>query len=190
MRRLLQLYPREWRERYGEELDQLVTDDGGLTVGTGMDLINGGLRERGRALRNDLIGGGGMTIGSAYRHPTGLALIALVVLAPVLFFVLGSMLVYQLGLTSLQAPMDSINGWLNGAPRFVDLALVVSPAVALCLAAIPLLRFEVTSSNGGQEAHLGVRLRAANVVVSLLALGVGLLLLWHIVFESVMQVGP
>jgi hypothetical protein len=187
---LLRIYPRAWRDRYGEELDQLVADTGGLRLGTGMDLINGGLRERGRAIRNALSGGGGMTIGPAYRHPTGLALLALVVLAPVLVFVLGSILTYQLGFGALQPPLDSINQWLTSAPRLVDLMLVISPAIALCLAAAPLLRFEVTSSESGREAHLGVRLRAANVVVCVLALGIGVLLAWHIVFESVMEAGP
>src|SRR5262245_65913394 len=131
MRRLLLLYPPAWRARYGEELDQLVSDSGGLGPRASLDLINGALHERVRTLRSELVGGGGMTIGPAYRHPTGLAIAALAVLAPVLVFVIGSMLVYQFGLTSLQPPMDSANAWLNAAPRFVDLLLIVSPAVAL-----------------------------------------------------------
>lgn len=185
MQWLLRLYPAAWRDRYGAELDQLVADAGGLSAAMSIDLISGGLRERGRSLRNDLIGGGGMTIGPAWRHPTGLALVALLVLAPVLVFVTGSMLVYQFGFAALQQPLDSINSWLNAAPRYVDLLLVISPALALCLAALPLLRFEVKSGAAGREAQLGVRLRAANLVVGLIALGVGLFLLWHIVFESV-----
>ena len=189
IRWLLRLYPAGWRSRYGDEVAQLVTDAGGLTVGTGINLIQGGLRERGREFRNDLIGGGGMTIGPAYRHPTGLALLGLVVLGPVLLVVVGSLLVYQLGIGALQQPMDSLNAWLSTAPRFVDLLLVLSPAIALCIAAAPLLRFDVTSDTSGREAHLGVRLRAANVVVGLLALGIGVVLVWHIVSESVLQAG-
>jgi len=47
----------------------------------------------------------------------------------------------------------------------------------------------VTNDATGREAHLGIRLRAANVIVGVLAFGIGGLLLWHILFESVMQVG-
>jgi hypothetical protein len=112
------------------------------------------------------------------------------VMTPVFIVVFGSLLAYQLGVTSLQPSMDALTGWLNSAPRSVDMVLIVSPAIAFCLAAAPLLRFDVTIGSSGREARLGVRLRAANVVVGLVALAIGALLVWHIVFESVMQVGP
>jgi len=190
MRWLLYLYPADWRQRYGDELAQLVSDAGGLSIGISIDLISGGVRERGRALRSSLFGGGGMTFGPAYRHPTWLAGVALVVMTPVFIVVVGSLLAYQLGLTSLQPTMDALTGWLNTAPRSVDLVLIVSPAIAFCLAAAPLLRFDLTADSSGREARLGVRLRAANVVAGLVAIAIGGVLVWHIVFESVMQVGP
>ena len=50
----------------------------------------------------------------------------------------------------------------------------------------------MTASAGiadGREAVFGLRLKAFNVIVVLLALLVGGLLVGHIVFESVLQVG-
>jgi hypothetical protein len=48
-RRLLRLYPRAWRERYGEELEALLTDlneNEGLSWRMRVDVARGGLRER------------------------------------------------------------------------------------------------------------------------------------------------
>jgi hypothetical protein len=45
MRRLVRLYPRRWRERYGDELEQLLHDLGrsGRRAGVGLDLIGGAM---------------------------------------------------------------------------------------------------------------------------------------------------
>ena len=129
-----------------------------------------------------------MLIGPAYRHPSRLAVLALIVLAPTLVFVLGSLLAYQLGIQALVPPMESANAVLNGQ-RFLDLLLIVSPAIALCLAVVPLVRLDFRSSDVGREAVVGLRLRAGNVVVGLVALAVGGVIVWHIVFESVMELG-
>jgi hypothetical protein len=183
-RLLLRAYPRAWRDRYGDELEQLV-DDIGLSPAVAMNLIRGGIRERGRALTT---GGFPMMIGAASRYPRGLALLAFVVLVPVLAFVVGSLLVYQLGVEQLRPPMESVNMWLAGV-RAVDLALVLSPAVALVLAVVPLVRLEVRPAAGGREALVGVRLRAANLLVGGLAAVTGAVLVWHVLFESLMESG-
>jgi hypothetical protein len=84
--------------------------------------------------------------------------------------------------------MEAVNAWLNAQPRFLDLLLVIAPAVALLLALVPLLRLELTTGKGG-ELVLGLKLRALNVAVGLIALAVGGLLVAHIVAESVLQAG-
>jgi hypothetical protein len=84
--------------------------------------------------------------------------------------------------------MDPVNSWLNGQ-RLLDLVLVALPVFALLVAAAPLIRVELRSAGDGREAVLGLRLKAFNVLVGLLALLIGGLLLGHIVFESVLQVG-
>lgn len=44
---LLRLYPRAWRERYGEEMVALL-DESGVSIRIAVNLIVGALRERGR----------------------------------------------------------------------------------------------------------------------------------------------
>ncbi len=187
IRLLLLAYPAAWRRRYGAELMQLV-DDSGMSAAGAFDILRAGLTERRHSLTQSLTGGTGMLIGPAYRHPSRLALVALLVLAPTLVFVVGSLLAYQLGIQARVGPMESANALLNGQ-RLLDLVLVLSPAVALLLAMIPLVRLDFRTSDVGREAVVGLRLRAANVAVGLVALGIGGLLLWHIVFESVMELG-
>ena len=187
IRLLLALYPAAWRRRYGDELAQLV-DDSGLSAGAVIDIVRAGLVERRQSWKQSLTGGTGMLIGPAHRHPSRLALLAMVVLLPTLTFVVGSILAYQLGFQGLIGPMESASALLNGQ-RFLDLALVISPAIALLLALVPLVRLDVRSGEFGREAVVGLRLKAANVAVGLVALAVGGLLVWHIVLESVLELG-
>ena len=187
IRLLLRLYPRAWRERYGAELSGLV-EDTGLTPGAAVDMARGAINEWAVVARDALTGGNTMVIGPAYRHPKSWALIALAFLAPTLLFTLLSMLTYQFGLSGLAGLMDPVNTWLNGQ-RLLDLVLVALPVVALLVAAAPLIRVEMRNATDGREAVLGLRLKGFNVVVGLLALVIGGLLLGHIVFESVLQLG-
>ena len=184
---LLRLYPRAWRERYGDELSSLV-EDTGLTPAAAVDMTRGAINEWAVVARDSLNGGNTMVIGPAYRHPRPWALIALVLLSPTLLFTMLSMLAYQFGLTGLASVMDPVNSWLNGQ-RVLDLILVALPALALLVAAAPLIRVELRNATDGREAVFGLRLKALNVVVVLLALLIGGLLVGHIVFESVLQVG-
>jgi hypothetical protein len=186
-RLLLSLYPRAWRERYGAELSDLINNTG-LTPRVAFDVARGAAREWAGAARDSLNGGNTMVIGPAYRHPRPSAFIALVLLAPTLLFTLLSMLTYQFGLTGLASVMEPVNSWLDGQ-RVLDLILVALPAIALLVAAAPLVRVELRNVTDGREAVFGLRLKALNVGVVLLALLVGGLLVGHIVFESVLQVG-
>jgi hypothetical protein len=188
IRLLLFLYPRAWRERYGDELADLVGDTG-VSSAVAIDLARGAFAQWAVVARNALNGGTTMVIGPAYRHPRSWALLALLLLAPTLLFTTLSLLTYQLGLTGLSGVMDPVNRWLDGQ-RVLDLLLVAAPVVALLLAVAPLVRVELRSSDSGREAVLGLRLKGLNMVVGLLALLIGGLLLGHIVFESVLQVGP
>jgi hypothetical protein len=187
IRLLLSLYPRAWRERYGEELADLVGDNG-ATPRVALDVARGAFGQWAVVALDALNGGTTMVIGPAYRHPRSWALLALVLLAPTLLFITLSMLTYQLGLTGLAGLMDPVNSWLDGQ-RVLDLLLVAAPVVALLFAVAPLVRVELRSNESGREAVLGLRLKGLNVAVGLLALLIGGLLLGHIVFESVLQVG-
>jgi hypothetical protein len=102
-----------------------------------------------------------------------------IVLLPTLAFVV---------LSALRTTLPSVDDLLN-TQRVADLALVLAPAVAALLAGVPLIRLGFTNVDGGSEASLSVRLRSANVVVVVLGLGIACLLVGHILFESVMQLG-
>jgi hypothetical protein len=184
---LLRLYPGRWRERYGEELKDLVTETG-LGAAAAADIARAAARERQRSAELALAGGVTMTIGPAWRHPTGWAVVAFAVMAPTLVFVIGSLLAYQLGIGIFANAMDSVTTWLNAQPRLVDLVLVAAPALALLIALLPILKVNLSSGDGG-EFQVGVRLRWFNLLVGLIALAIGGLLVWHIVWESVLQVG-
>ena len=129
-----------------------------------------------------------MVIGPAWRHPQIWAAIALIVIAPTTLFVLFSILAYQLGADWLVTAMDPVTRWMQSV-RIVDLILVASPAIALLLAVAPLVRLELKRNDTGREAVVGLRLKWLNVAIGLLALVIGGLLVGHIVFESVLQVG-
>jgi hypothetical protein len=186
-RLITRLYPRAWRERYGEELSDLI-DETGMTPRVALDIARGAAREWASQARLAAAGGGTMIIGPAWRHPQAWAVIALVTIAPTAVFVLLSIAAYQLGATWLVGFMDPLTRWMQSV-RVVDVLLVVSPAIALLIAAAPLLRLELHNSQTGREAIVGVRLKAANVIVGLFALLIGVLLVGHILAESVLQVG-
>jgi hypothetical protein len=187
IRRLVGLYPAAWRRRYGEELTELV-EATGFTPRTAVDLVRGAARERIRAVRASLLGGASMAFPRAWRHPNGWAVAGLAVLSPTLVFVAASIAAYQLGVTSLLAVTEPLTAWLATA-RLADLVLVLAPAVALALAVVPLVRVQLPSDSSSPEVIVSIRLRALNVGVALVALGLGALLVWHIVYESVMEVG-
>jgi hypothetical protein len=183
---LLRLYPPAWRERYGEELKSLLADTG-VGPRTLADVVLAAARERRRSLVGAIAGGVTMTIGPAWRHPTGWALAAFAVLAPTAAFVTGSLLAYELGIGPVMPAMDSFSAWLGSQPPVVDLLLVVAPALALAVALAPVLRLHLPTDRS--ELTVGVRLRWVNLVAAVIALVVGGLLVWHIVAEAVLEAG-
>ena len=185
---LLRLFPAAWRARYGEELLDLV-DETGMTPRVAADVARAGVAERARATREALTGGVSMIVGPAWRHPTAWAVVAAVLLLPVIFFLILSVATpYQAARAGLGDLATSVQTWLNTS-RFADLLLVLSPAIAALVAAVPLIRIGYTHVDGSSEASLSVRLRAANVIVVVVGLGIACFLVGHILFESVMQVG-
>ena len=129
-----------------------------------------------------------MTIGPAWRHPTAFALFGALLLLPTFAFVGMSVLAYQLGIDPIRALADPVQEALQRM-RPIDLALVAAPPLAFIAALAPLVRVGVDRRDGGLEAVIAIRARALNVVIGLLALALAGMLVWHIVFESVMEAG-
>lgn len=184
---LLLAYPAAWRERYGNELLTLLEDEP-LTARAALDVVAAGLRQRGHVARRALTGGVVMTLGPAWRHPTLFALVAAILLLPTFVFVGGSLLAYELGMDAVRGVIEPVLAGIAQV-RVLDLALVVAPAVAFVAALAPLLRLGVERRDGALEAVVAVRARTLNLLVGAVALALAGVLVWHVVVESVLQVG-
>ena len=186
-RLLLRCYPPAWRHRYGDELLDLLSDVQ-LTPRVLLDVASSGLALRATGARRALQGDTVMTIRPAWRHPTAFAVVGALLILPTLFFVVSSLLAYELDLTAVRDFVGPIQAALTSA-RAVDLLLVLAPALAAMAAIAPLLRLGWERRDGTLQAVVTVRALALNVVVGMLAIGLGGLLVWHIVVESVLQAG-
>jgi hypothetical protein len=184
-RALLLFFPRAWRDRYGDELLDLVAE-AGITPRTVQDLMVAGLRQRAHALRTAINGGTAMTIGPAWRHPTAFAVAGALLLLPTLVFVIASLLAYELRFESVRLVagpiMDAIARW-----RFMDLLLVGAPPVAAVAALAPLIRLGVERRDGGVQAVITVRALALNAGVGLVAFLLAGVLVWYFLVESLAQ---
>lgn len=181
------LYPRAWRERYGEELAELLgEDDGGMA--DVVDVLRSALRERRDHVHRRLNGGSVMVIGPARRHPTALALLAAALMAPTFAFVVASLVGHELGLTPVADAVDPVITSLTSS-RLVDLALVGAPLVALVLAVAPLLELGLRRGADEPVATVAIRLRAANVAVAMVSVALGLVLVAYAVTESMAHAG-
>lgn len=182
----LRLYPSAWRARYGDELAALVEE----SEPRGMDLLDlalVGIGLRVSSLRTS-DGGFSMIIGPAHRHPTAFAVGAMALMLPTVAFVALSLLGHELGLTGIAERVDPVISFVT-APRFVDLALVMAPAISLLLAVAPLLELGLRGAPGQRVVTVGLQLRGGNLVVAALAVTVGALLVGHMLAEMVVQAG-
>jgi len=186
-RLLLHCYPAAWRARYGDELLELLSDVP-LTPSTLLDVASTGLALRRHAVRRALQGDTVMTIRPAWRHPTAFAVVGALLILPTFFFVASSLLAYELDLAAVRDVVAPIQASLTSI-RAVDLLLVLAPALAAVAAIAPLLRLGWERRDGTLQAVVTVRALALNVAVGLVAIGLGGLLVWHIVVESVLQAG-
>lgn len=186
-RLLLRCYPAAWRRRYGDELLDLLSEDP-MTPRVALDVAATGLSLRGRALWSALQGDTVMTIQPAWRHPTAFAVVGALLILPTFLFVAASLLSYELGFTAIRDAVTPIQAAITSV-RAVDLFLVLAPALAALAAIAPLLRLGWERREGTLQAVLTVRALALNVVVGVLAVGLGGVLIWHIVVESVLQAG-
>jgi hypothetical protein len=186
VRRLLRLYPAAWRDRYESELAELLDElpaDGGVAL----DLIRGAIGERARAAwrlipEAPMPAGSPMLYRPLHRHPTALALVALLVVLPTMTFVFLSLLAYELGVSGLIVIVEPALAALN-ASRVVDFFLLIAPLLAFVVAVVPLFGIGVSRADGELRLTFGFRARALNLVVIGLCVVVGGLLAGHILIE-------
>lgn len=184
MKRLLRLYPRSWRARYGAELGDLV-DEVPHGPGLAFDLIRGAGREHVRVLADRFVpslrtaGGPLMPTHPFQRHPTAWALIGLLAMAPTTTFVVLVFIAYQLKVPGLAAAIDPILATIDGW-RIKDLFLL-TPFLAFALAAAPLVGVGLARAGGELRVTVALRARWLNVLVVGLALLAGSLLVGYVV---------
>ncbi|MGH2393336.1 MAG: hypothetical protein ACRDGH_07570 [Candidatus Limnocylindria bacterium] len=191
MKRLLRLYPSAWRARYEAEvaelLNELPTDRSML-----LDLIRGALVERARAVWRLIpatpipAGGPPMLEHPLQRHPTSLALVALVLVAPTFLLVFVSLLAYQIEVPGLATAVEPALQALT-APRWVDLFLLGAPFLAFLLAVVPLVGLGWGRTDGELHLTISLRARALNVAVLILCVLVGGLLVAYLVSEFLFE---
>ncbi|HUG95672.1 MAG TPA: hypothetical protein VMK30_05965 [Pleomorphomonadaceae bacterium] len=187
MKRLLRLYPSAWRARYEAEvaelLDELPTNRSML-----LDLIRGAVVERARAAWRLLpvnpvpAGGPPMLEHPLQRHPTSLALLALVMVTPTFLFVFVSLLAYQISVPGLATAVEPALQALT-APGWVDLFLLGAPFVAFLVAVLPLVGLGWGRTDGELHLTLSLRARALNLAVLVLCVLLGGLLIGHLITE-------
>jgi hypothetical protein len=184
---LLRCYPSAWRERYGDELLDLIADLP-LTPRVLLDVASAGLGLRARATRRVLQGDTLMTFQPAWRHPTAFAMAAALLMLPTFFVVASSLLAYELDLAAVREFAAPIQAALTSIGA-VELLLVIAPALAAIVASAPLLRLGWERRDGGLQAMVTVRALPLNVVVGLVAIGLGGVLVWYAVIEAVGRAG-
>ena len=176
----LRLHPTAWRARYAPEVDALI-DDSDSSVAEAADLARS-------ALRQHLSGGIPMRLEPAYRHPTGWAVAAAVLLLPTFVIVTLSLIGHELGITAVAAVTDPFMRWLDTAGP-LDLAVVIAPVVAFLMAVAPLLDLRIERIETSPAVAVRIRTLAVNLVVAAVALLTGAALFAYFVTEAVLHTG-
>jgi hypothetical protein len=191
VKRLLRLYPSAWRERYEEEVGELL-DELPTNRSMVLDLVRSAFLERARAVwrlipANPIPAGGlPMLTHPLQRHPTSLALLALLMVAPTFLFVAVSLLAYQIGVPGLAAAVEprlaafTASGW-------VDPFLLAAPLLAFLVAVVPLVGIGAGRADGALHVTISLRARALNVAVLILCALVGGLLVAYLVSEFLLE---
>jgi len=117
------------------------------------------------------------------RHPTSLALLALVLVAPTCLVVFVSLLAYQLKVPGLAAAVDPVVEAFAAGMPWVDLFLLGAPFLASLVAVVPLVGIGWERAGGELHLTISLRSRALNVVVLMLCVLLSGLLVGYFVTE-------
>jgi hypothetical protein len=168
--RLLRLYPRRWRERYGPEFEALLGELP-LSLSVVLDVARGAVRAHLSApVRGDavpVIPGGGLMLDLRHRFPDArpLGVVGLLLVLPTTLFIINNVMVYGL---HLSGPFDGLVRLVESS-RPIEYALVVAPFAALLLAALPIVGVRIAREAGSVSGTLSVETRVLNLVVGLLS---------------------
>jgi len=184
---ILRLYPRAWRERYGQEILDLMAAEG-MRPSDMLDLARGAVGARLESMVGTMKGAEPMTFQPAWRHPTAWAVAGLVLLLPTALFVAASLAAFQLGAVALQGPMEGIGAAVDRWGAAV-VFLLAAPILAVALATLPLLHLSRDPALPEAVVVIGIRLRRLNIAVITAALATGTALVWYAVGEMLVGAG-
>ena len=194
MKRLLRLYPPAWRTRYEAEVGDLLAEVPS-SPHAAFDLIRGAFGEwvhlaaRLPLVLSQPVGGPPMRANRLQRHPTSLALLALLLVAPSLLFVAFSLLAYQVGVPGLAARMEPIVKTVT-ALGWVGPFLLLAPFLGLLMAALPMVRMGSSRCDGEMSVTLAFRGRALNAGVVVLCALLGGVLVSYLISEFLLEGRP
>jgi hypothetical protein len=172
----LRLYPRSWRDRYGEELLGLL-DEMRVTPADVVDLLNGAARSR----LMDLPGGVVVSDSQARWLSRALGVASLAIVLPVALFVVLNLLRYQFGLFV----GESSECWIDHSSGAAELlGYIGGPLLALGVAALGMGRLITHRDDGGA---LLISLRVQPSRLALIAAAVSLAVLAVIVGYGVSE---
>ena len=182
MSRLIQLFPRAWRDRYGDEFTALL-EVMPMRPRTVFDVLLYAARSHRTARRAQLRETGGVNLGfvpAPAGKAGGLALLGLLLTLPSIGFATANIVEYNLGLVGFA---DVVNGW--AASPFAPFALLGFPVLGVTLAMAPILGVTVAAPHGAAvRVGLVLHLRARNLAVGGVAVAAGGALTLYAVLEN------
>lgn len=157
-RRLIGLYPSDWRARYGDELRGLV---GEMRIGP-RDMVDLGVAAISERVRE-----GSNMSGDRGIWLSRMASLAAILLAlPSAIFVALNLLLYQFGVGT-----ESTRWWIQNSSGAIEmLGYAGGPMLAIALAAVAMARFDL---HRGTDGALVVTARLRPTRLAIVALGLG-----------------
>lgn len=188
MRRLItsaaRLYPRRWRERYGDEFAALLAETE-ASVPVLLDVLRGAAQAHleGQADGIRMLRGGLVSTNLAATHATRFGLAGLMVALPTSLLVTLSLLKYVLG---VPGPFDAVEPALTPLVTHPigETAVILAPYVALLLAAAPVTRVQLGWHQGQLSANVRVSAPALNVLVTALSAGLIAIMIGYYLIEN------
>jgi hypothetical protein len=182
---LLRLYPRRWRERYGDEFAALLEDVRPGPRATLDVLVSGLLAHLAQPPgENRLLAQrvGGIDMDQTFPPPprqTAFAAAGLVLIVPTAAFLTLAVLKYWMG---IDAPFDTV-GPLFANPLIEPLT-VAGPFLAFLVSTWPVVRLNIGWREGTLSGGLALRARPLNLVVSAVSAALIVVLLVYFLIEN------
>ena len=171
--RLIQLYPAQWRERYGAEFSALL-EELPSSPRVVLDVFLSAITARLAQLPGHFAGGSLDLSG-----PKGNAILAVVLMVPSIILVLAFALKFKVGVAG---PFDAISG-PSQAIAVLHYFLVFAPWLSVALVSRAMVRPSVRGSGAGLSIQLQVHADAMTIAIAFVAVLVLFVLMRYFLFQ-------